>query len=233
MEETISLKDIFQTLKRHFKLLILIPIVAMAIAALVSFFLLTPMYQTSTQLLINQTNQNPDQMYSQNDIRTNIELINTYNTIIKSPRILEPVIAESGVDLTVSNLQDIISVESADQSQVLDITVQDRSPEEAVLIANTVAQVFENEIPSIMNVDNVNILSVASVGENPSPVSPNPILNMLIAAVVGLMIAVGLAFLLEYLDTTIKTEKDIEDALGMPVLGAVSNMDSLTNESNK
>ncbi|MEK4566447.1 Wzz/FepE/Etk N-terminal domain-containing protein [Alkalihalobacillus sp. FSL R5-0424] len=89
MEETISLKDIFMTLRRRIKLLIILPVIAMIVAAAVSFFVLTPMYQNSTQLLVNQTNPNPESIYSQNEIRTNIEMIKTYNEIIKSPFILD------------------------------------------------------------------------------------------------------------------------------------------------
>ncbi|MFK3936229.1 YveK family protein [Alkalihalobacillus sp. NPDC078783] len=233
MKETISLKDIFLTLKSRLKLLIIIPIIAMALAAIVSFFVLTPKYESETQLLITQTNGNPDQAFTQTEIRTNIELINTYNEIIKNARILEPVIEETNVKLTASQLNKMITVSTANDSQVIKITVEDTSPEQAALIANTVAQVFESEITTIMNVDNVNILSPAKVGENTSPVSPNPSLNIAIALVLGLAIAVGVAFLLEYLDTTIKTEKDIEDALELPVLGAVSNMDSMEQSTKK
>lgn len=84
-----------------------------------------------------------------------------------------------------------------------------------------------------MNVDNVNILSTAEVKENPSPVKPQPVLNMAIAFVVGLMTGVGLAFLLEYLDNTIKTEQDIERVLQLPVLGAISEMDDDASKSTQ
>lgn len=56
-----------------------------------------------------------------------------------------------------------------------------------------------------------------------SPVKPNKKLNVLLAFVVGLMAAVGLAFLLEFLDNTIKTSSDVEELLGIPVLGVISN----------
>lgn len=73
--------------------------------------------------------------------------------------------------------------------------------------------------------DNVSILPLADDQENQSPVSPNPPLNIAIAAVVGLMVGVGLTFLLEYLDNTVKTEQDIEKLLELPVLGAITIID--------
>ncbi|KHF38251.1 YveK family protein [Halalkalibacter okhensis] len=224
MEETISLKDIFQTLKRRLKLLIIFPVIAVLASALISYFYLTPIYQSSTQILVNQTQT--DQAFSQSDIRTNIELINTYNVIIKSPIILEKVIEEANLSESIGALNSKVSVASQNNSQVVNITVEHEEPSTAAHIANTIATVFQREIVSIMSVDNVSILSQAQVSESPSPIKPNPTLNMAIAFVVGLMAAVGLAFLLEYLDTTMKTEKDIEDILGIPVLGVVATMEN-------
>ncbi|MFC0471066.1 YveK family protein [Halalkalibacter kiskunsagensis] len=231
MEETISLKDIFLTLKRRMKLIIMIPIIAALVSALVSYYLLTPIYQSSTQILVNQT-QN-DQTFSQNDIRTNLELINTYNVIIKSPIILDKVIEEANLSESFSALNSKVSVGSQNNSQVVNITVEHEQPSTAAHIANTIATVFQREIVSIMSVDNVSILSQAQVSDSPSPIKPNPTLNIAIAIVVGLMAAVGLAFLLEYLDTTMKTEKDIEDVLDMPILGVVATMDEKSGKNVK
>ncbi|WP_026672867.1 YveK family protein [Alkalihalobacterium bogoriense] len=224
MEETISLQEIFSTLRRRIKLIILLPILAILVSGLISYFVLTPVYESSTQLLVNQTQQ--DQNINSTDIRANLDLINTYNVIIKSPVILEKVIAEANLTETVGQANNRITVGSEGNSQVVRITVQHEQPEIAVQIANTVADVFQREIVTIMSVDNVNILSPAQLSANPSPVAPKPTLNMAIAFVVGLMIAVGIAFLLEYLDTTVKDEQDIEKLLELPILGVVPNMDN-------
>src|SRR5690606_39480013 len=102
------------------------------------------------------------------------------------------------------------------------VAVEEADPAIAVDIANTTADVFQNEILELMSVDNLSILSPAMLKEDPTPIKPNPMLNMAIAAVIGLMLGVGIAFLLEYLDTTIKTEQDIEEILGVPLLGVIS-----------
>ncbi|MFD1780177.1 YveK family protein [Fredinandcohnia salidurans] len=221
MEETISLKEIFQTIRKRLWLIIMIAAVAVATVGVMSYFFLTPIYESSTQILVNQ--KTSDQPYlNQSDIRTNIDLINTYNEIIKTPAILDLVKEE--LNLTES-LSEIITVGSSNNSQVMKITVQHTDPKTAVDIANTTANVFKEEIVKIMNVDNVSILSPAVLAENPVPVKPNPMLNMAIALVVGLMAGVGLSFLLEYLDNTIKTEQDIEKLLELPVLGAIAQID--------
>nr|WP_106784342.1 Wzz/FepE/Etk N-terminal domain-containing protein [Lysinibacillus timonensis] len=221
MEETISLQDIIKVIKKRLFLIAGITLAGMIIAAVVSFFFLTPIYQASTQILVNQ--KNPEQQTIQTqDIQSNLQLINTYNVIIKSPAILNKVIENLDLDTTPELLTKSISVTNANDSQVVNITVENEAPYMAVDIANTVAEVFEEEIQVLMSVNNVNILSPAVLGENPSPVKPSKTMNVAIAMVVGLMVGVGLAFLLEYLDTTVKTEQDVEELLNLPIIGLVS-----------
>ncbi|MFC4620468.1 YveK family protein [Camelliibacillus cellulosilyticus] len=224
MEETISLKDIFRTLRKRVTMIVLITLAAVAISAVATYFIMTPKYEASTQILVNQSSKSQTP-YDVNAVRTNVEYINTYSVIIKSPTILKSVIDKLGLNMTTDQLKESLTVNSAQDSQVFTVSVQNTNPAQAVKIANGIATVFKNTIPTIMKVDNVSILSKAQLPDNPSPVSPKPMLNMAIAFVVGLMIAIGLAFLLEYLDNTIKTEEDIETVLELPVLGAVMEAD--------
>ncbi|WP_394186706.1 YveK family protein [Metabacillus halosaccharovorans] len=231
MEETISLKELFRTLKKRLSLIIIITAIATATSGIVSYFLLTPIYQSSTQILVNQS-KDEQQVYNAGEVQTNLQLINTYNVIIKSPAILDKVIEKEKLDMTASALNGLVTVASEQNSQVVNITVQNEDPKKAADIANSIATTFQEEISNIMNVDNVSILTQAQVGENTSPIKPQPVLNMAIALVVGAMVGVGIAFLLEYLDNTIKTEQDIENQLGLPVLGAITtiNMDDDVKE---
>ncbi|SFQ51497.1 Capsular polysaccharide biosynthesis protein [Psychrobacillus psychrotolerans] len=221
MEETISLQDLFKTLKKRITLIILLTIIAVTVSGLISFLLLTPIYQSSTQILVNQEKADVTAFNSQ-DIQTNLQLINTYNVIIKSPAILSKVIEQLDLDTTPTALNSQITVNNEQDSQVVSISVQDPNPSVAVDIANTTANVFQTEIVKLMKVDNVSILTPAILAENPAPVKPDPILNMAIAAVIGLMLGVGVAFLLEYLDTTVKNEQDVEELLNLPILGLIS-----------
>ncbi|MBN8235129.1 capsular biosynthesis protein [Halobacillus kuroshimensis] len=228
MEETISLKEIFEVIKKRVWLIVGLAAGAAVISALITLFVLTPTYESSSQFIVNQSsNQDQSAAYDINEIRSNVELINTYNVIIQSPRILDQVADELNLDMTASTLSNKISVSNAEQSQVVNVTATDENAMLAADIANTTVEVFKQEIPQLMNgVDNINVLSTADVGPNPTPVSPNTALNIAIALVVGLMLGVGLAFLLEYLDNSIKSETDIEDALGLPVMGVVSTITS-------
>lgn len=221
MEETISLQELFKIMKKRFVLIMSTFFLAVTIAGVVSYFFITPIYEASTQILINQKEIEQNQINNQN-IETNLQLINTYYVIIKSPVILSKVVDNLDLKTTPESLNNKLNVSSEQNSQVINISVQDPDLKKAVDIANMTTEVFQEKIQTLMNVDNVNILSPAIYTENSNPVKPNPILNMAIAAIIGLMLGVGITFLIEYLDTTVKTEQDVDELLRLPVLGVIS-----------
>lgn len=223
MEETIDLRQLFGTLKKRLWLIALITIIAAMISGIVSFFVLTPVYQARTQILVNQesSEQQPLNAYT---IQTNIQLISTYNEIITSPVILEDVVKKLNLNVTAKQLSGQVQVTNSEDSQVAHIVVQDTNAKRATDIANTTAAVFQEKISSIMSIDNVSILSKAELADSLNPIKPAPLMNIAIAIVVGLMLGVGLAFLLEYLDQNIKNEQDVERILQIPVIGVISEI---------
>lgn len=233
MEETISLKELLQTLRKRLSLILSITFIAVLVSGILSYFFITPIYQASTQLLVNQS-KTDQTTYNVSEVQTNLQLINTYNVIIKSPAILDIVIKELDLDMTASQLNSKITVQNEKDSQVVNLSVQDPDAALAAKIANKTADVFKKEIVKIMSVDNVSVLAKAETGESPSPIKPQPLMNIAIAMVVGLMAGIGASFLLEYFDNTVKTEQEIEKLLGVPVLGVIATMDeSKIFENNK
>ncbi|WP_303964788.1 YveK family protein [Sporosarcina ureae] len=222
MNENINLQELFAIIKKKKWLIIGVVSIAILFTAMVNHFLLTPIYQASTQILVTQ--QQAESELDSLAIQTDLQLINTYNVIIKSPVILSDVVESLDLGIKPSDLYSQLIVSSEQNSQVMNLTVQDLEPHKAVDIANTTAQVFQRKIVDLMQVDNVHILSPAMHSENPSPIRPNKQLNMAIAIIIGLLVGVGISFLLEYLDTTVKTEYDIEELLNLPILGLVSTI---------
>jgi len=221
MEETISIAELLQTVKKRLWLIVLSMVIAVTISAVLSFYILTPVYQASSQILVNQAKSGQD-LYNFNEVQTNVQLIGTYSVIIKSPTILENVKKQLHLPESVSSLTNKISVESDKESQVFSVVVQDTNPKKAADIANATATSFKQNIPHIMNVDNVSILSKADIP--PHPIKPKPSLNITVGLVVGLIVGIGLAVLLEYLDNTVKREQDIEKLLEIPVIGSVTRI---------
>lgn len=230
MNETISLQELFSILRKSFWRILALTIVAALISFAVSNFLIKPTYQAGTQILVTPKKQENNIIDAQ-QVQSSVTLVNTYRVIIKSPAILEKVQKEvSNAPSSVSALNNMITVESEQNSQVINVSVQSKDAALASDIANSVANVFSEDIPKLMNVDNVKVLSVSGIPT--SPVSPNIILNTAIAAVVGFLLGVGLAFLREVLDRRIRTEEQVQQILDLPVLGSIPDIDSKVFKSS-
>ncbi|WP_342044825.1 YveK family protein [Bacillus sp. OTU530] len=214
-EVTIGLGEIFLVLRKRLVMIISITFAAALVSGIISFYFITPIYQSSTQILLNQKRAEQGVQAVQMDL----QLIETYSDIIKSPAILGKVKEQLGLDTSAEALGEQITIISREKSQVMSITVKDASPEKARDIANTVVTVFKEEIPKITSLDNVTILAQAEVVKGQSPVSPSPMKNIAIAFVGGLITSLVLAFLLEHLKNDLnlgnatKREKDINRAM--------------------
>jgi len=225
MEENMNLQEFLHFMKKRMFLILSLTIITTLVAGIVSFIVITPSYQASTQILVNQE-KSETPLLNVGEIQTNLQLINTYNVIIKSPAILDIVRDELALEsLSTETLNEKIEVSAVGDSQVVTITAEDPDQFIARDISNTTAIVFQREISKIMNVDNVNILSKAVAKNDQSPIKPNKMLYMIIGLLGGLMLGVGLAFILEYIDNTIKTEQELENLLGLPVIGAIPSME--------
>mgnify|MGYP006396386647 CR=1 FL=1 len=226
MKETISIKEIMDVIKKRAKMIVSFTLIMALLGGIISYFFLTPIYEASTQILVNK-GESENSVYSSTDIMVDLQLVETYNVIINSPTILETVIEDLDLDLTVNELKDKITVTSESDSQVINVAVEDKSITTATAIANKIAEVFKEEIVNIMNVNNVTILTKAKVTGDETPVFPNNILIIAIFMVAGLTSGIGLAFLREYLDNTYTSDEEIESHLQLPVLGVIPTFEEL------
>lgn len=218
----LDLRDLLYVLRRRLLLIVAVPVVAALVAGLVSWFLLTPVYEASTTLWVIK--DDTAQM-SYNDIMLNRNLTKTYAEVARSRVVMADVIDQLGLrGVTVEDLQEKVTVTAVRDTEILSLTVEDESPAMAAQLADTLAAAFREQIRSFMQVENVAVVDQAMVPQD--PIKPRKVLNVAIAFVLGGMVAVGLAFLLEYLDTTIRTREDVTRHLGLPVLASIPVFDA-------
>ncbi|MFS1511171.1 YveK family protein [Chengkuizengella sp. SCS-71B] len=220
MEQDMNVKEFLQLILRKMWMIIIITVIVTVTTGLVNYYVLTPTYKSSSQILVTPEISEL-QPFDLNDIRSSIELINTYSVIIKSPLILEQVSENLEGKYSAQYISSLIQVYTENQSQVFTIEVTSEDREMASQITNTVAQVFKTKIVELMQVNNVTILSEAKVPN--SPVKPNPILNIAISFVVAVVFSLVLIFLLEFFDNSVKTERHVDD-LELSVLGTVNKI---------
>ncbi len=208
MAKEINLKEILGVLKKRAWIGITITI----LAALFGYFYssinqTTLLYSSSTNIIIN----------ADGGQRKTLEVI------IKDKTVLEKVITQLGIERTPESLAQSIQVGSIDETQVVKISVIDVNPALAAEIANTTASVFIQEIPNIMGFEDVRLLSDAQV--NPIPINESNENKILGAAIIGgMVIGIGLIFLVDSLDESIRSEQEVEELLEVPILGSVSVM---------
>ena len=219
MEETIDLKEYFGIIKKKSKIIILITLIAMIASAVVSFFVLSPVYETNTTLIVNKSESSESQGMTGDEYNVSQKLAVTYGEIIKSRSVLNEVIKSLGLNMTYGELVSKISVSPVSDTQIISIKVQDTNPKKAMDIANAIPKVFTKEVQRITKANGAEVIDTAVLPEN--PIKPNKLMNVAIATVLGLMISLFVVFLLEYMDNKIKKPEDIEKHLGLPILGVV------------
>lgn len=221
MEETIDLREYFAIIKKRFWIIGLITVVAMVVSGVISFFMLSPVYESKSTLIVNTEKNEETQMITGDQFSVSQKLAVTYGEIIKSRAVLESVISNLKLDSEYEDLVEKITVSPVKDTQIISISVQDTNPKKARDIANEIPKVFEKEAKRITKANDIQVIDKAILPEN--PIKPNKIMNVAIAAVLGMMIGLFVVFLLEYLDNKIKTPQDVEKHLDLPILGVIPN----------
>lgn len=220
--QELDLRDVLHVLRRRVLLIIALPVVAVIAAALISMFVLTPVYQSSTTLWVIKEGS---AQLNLNDVMLSRNLTKTYAEVAKSRAVMVDVIQRLGLNnVTVEQLQKKLTVTPVRDTEILSFTVEDENAVMAAKLADAVAEAFKGQIRTYMKVENVVVVDPAV--EATAPFKPRKVMNVAVAFVLGLMASVGLAFLLEVLDTSIKSPEDVTRRLGLPVLAVIPVFDT-------
>lgn len=221
-----ELKKIVNVIRSRLWIVILLLIIAICGSLVKNLFLVTPLYQAKAQLIVNQPLIAEGQStLTTNTVQTQIMLINTYKEILRSAAILNVVVDKyPELNLNARTLSTMLSVSAANGSQVMNIYYIDDSYSKAATIVNAIATAFKEQIPVIMKVDNVTVLNEALPSDKSSPINTKPVFDILVSIFVALIMGLGIVFLLEYLDNTIKSESELEEILGIPSLSVIPSI---------
>ena len=223
--EIIDIKELLYTLWNK-KVIVFICLFLGIIAGLVyTIFLLTPMYQSTTTLVLSSANASDDKTgITTNDVTLNSKLVSTYSEIIKTRTVAEEVIKSLGLSMSESDFMDNVSISSKNNTEVLAITVSNTNAKTAADIANKIAEVFSNKVKEIYKIENVSIIDQAIEAKSPYNVTFTK--NMIISAMGGIVLGFVIIFVTMLFDTTVKNQEDIERMLGVPVLAVIPKVDS-------
>ena len=215
-ERELDFSYIFVVLGKWFLLILLFVILGMG-AAMFYNYGAPILYQSETSLYVEPTVNSNQVNYD--GILSNQKMVKTYTQIIKSRKILTEVTNQINKEYSIDELQKMLEVSSVYDTEIIKIKVTSEYKMEASKIANTIAEVFIDEIKNTMDITNIRIIDEAIV--NDEPVSPNTKLNCIIGGGIGLCIGVLLAFLIESMNNKVVTHEDVKRYFGIKTLGVI------------
>ena len=223
--EELDLKELFQIFWNKKIQILLIILIFIVIGIIYTVGFVTPMYSSSTTLVLagsdksSSTNTTGADSITTSDITINSKLVATYSELVKSKNVLRQVISNLGINVNEANLRQNVSVSSVKDTELIEITVSNENAAYSAKIANEIAKVFTEKVGEIYNINNVHVVDEAEVSTSPSNV--NHAKDVVVFAFIGAVIAIMYVLIANMLDTTVKTQQDIEKLTKCPVLASI------------
>ena len=219
--EELDLKELLMLFWNKKLKIILIIAIFMALGMIYTIGFVTPEYTSSTSLLLaNSNDTSKANTITTADITLNSKLVSTYSELIRSKKILSPVIENLEINISYDKLKNNVTVSSVKDTELIKISVTNESATVSAKIANEIAKVFKEKVAEdIYKIDNVVVVDEAEVSDTPSNI--NHTKDVMMFAVIGFVVSVAYVLIANMLDTTIKTEEDVEKIFRVPVLASI------------
>jgi capsular exopolysaccharide synthesis family protein len=220
---TVELQDYLTVARKRWRVIALVTLLVLGVAAAGSA-LATKVYESRTQFFVSITGANDSGALLQGSTFTQ-QRVKSYAQLLTTPRVLDQVAQATGVDA--SDLDERVTATTPPDTVLIDVAVRDPDPEAARAVAAAIAEVFpdtvtELESPAGGESSPVKVTVVQPPSIPDAPVSPQPLRNIAIGLVLGLLAGLGAATLRETLDRTVKTLDDLKAVSTRPVLGVIA-----------
>lgn len=218
----ISLLEIVTILWQKAWIIALCIIVGGSLGFGMSRYMIDPTYTSRMTMYVNNNTERVESQLNLSDLNLSQKLVSTYVEILKSDIVLNKVIEEMNLPYSNQGLRGMITANALNSTEILQVTVTSKDPEEAAAIANTLARLAPPEIIRVVQAGGVELIDKAVV--NPHPVAPNIQLNTVIGALLGAVLACLGILVAAMLDTRIKSEEDLRKQYEIPVLGVIPDI---------
>lgn len=220
----LDIRYLFFLILKRWWLIVSLMLAASLISGLISVFYITPMYVGTTKLFVYKKNTTDISLI--NSLNTGSQIVKDAELIVKSRSVISSAIEKAKVDIPWQVLEKRITAVSKPDTRVFTIQVEDTDSTNAAILANAISESFIEQIEKLFgngsedsNIEFVSIIDRAQV--NDKPVSPNIANNIIIAAILGAMAAVGILILIEMFNDTIRTPEDISKYCDTEVIGMI------------
>lgn len=221
MDKVLGIVELSRLLKQKWYWILLLTLFGIAAAHVVTVYFIVPMYNAETKLLVSRPSTSAQEI-ELGEIETNIQMINTYRDIIQDPVVLNEVQDALNNSISEDELKENMEIVTQSDSQIFTVQVTNSDPNQAALIADTIANVFKESVGSIINIDNVEILSPARIPTE--PISPHYLFNVFIGALVSIIASIAGILFAFVADKKVHDESFSTEQLGWLQLGVISSM---------
>lgn len=212
-----TLLELLHLLRKHLKLVIALPIVFAIACGVVTLFM-PNQYTASTTMYVLSKNADNKSGNAYSDLTAGQLLSNDVASIAKSSEVKSAVANSLGTSLSSYD----VKVDNSTTTRVITLSVMGPDPQAAANIANAYVQNISSTAQSVMDVQAVNVIDAASAPTSPS--GPKRPLYILVALLVGLFLAVAIVVIADMVNTKVRSDEDVEELLGIPVVGHFPNI---------
>ncbi|HJG61759.1 MULTISPECIES: YveK family protein [Enorma] len=215
-----TLLELLTLLRKHLKLVIMLPIVCMVAMGLASVLMMSDTYTATTDMYVLASSEGSNSSSAlSSDLSASQMLTNDVATLLQSDRVM----SDAADQLGLPNLRGYnITVTSESTTRVITLQVTSSDAQGSANVANALADCVSNVAQEVMNVESVNVIDEAPTPEAPS--GPNRMLYVAVAAMAGLFAAVAIVVLMDVIDTRVRSAEDVEELLELPVIGRIPEM---------
>jgi len=215
-----DLIQLFKIIFRKWILISVVTFVSLLIVGGYAYFVLDDVYTAESSMIVQVANTGESDY---TNLLTGQRLVDTYTEIAESNKVLDQLRINLDIEYSNSQLRSMINVESVNDTLIINLEIESGDKYLATDIANEVVNIVQELSASYEGLDNVEVLDIAKVPVSPS--GPNRMLYLVIGVLLGGMIGVGVVLGIEFLDKNIKTGKDVENILGLRLLGLIPDYD--------
>ena len=229
-EKSISIQELIVLVKRYVVLIIAAGVIGGLLTYCVCSFFVDPVYEASAKMIVNSRQEQTGSL-TNDQITSSQKLVDTYAIIIRSQNVLEPVIETLELPMDVDQLAKKVTVTSVNDTQVMQIAVQSKNPEQALRIVEEIVNVCPDIIIEAVEAGSVKTIEPARLRKE--PVAPSTNLFTLVAAFLCAALVFLFLILRHLLDNTYKSEMDLRNDLELPVLGVIPDYENCVKQKNE
>lgn len=219
-EYSVDLMLLFGVLRKNLIWLIVVGLIGGALAYSVSRYLIPEKYRAVATVIINNKSTDSQYIYP-SEIKSSQDLAQLYSIIIKADGVLEQVKDSLGIEISNEDLKKTINVNMVGETQVVEISCVSTNPDYALDLVTKFVEFSKPMIREKVEAGSVKDLNEPTLSNNGRPISPNIKRNTMLGAILGFMFCAFIVVLKQMLNTTFKTETEVTNTLGIPVLGVV------------